>query len=63
MVSSTIPPDAPRNQMLLRRYFRVTFEQELNAVFDPQCYIASENGQKRPNFGGDFLCEHLAEGL
>lgn len=41
--------------MLLQRYFRVTFEQDLNAVFDPGCYIASENGQKRPNFGGFLM--------
>lgn len=54
-VSSAIPPDEARNQMLLRCYFRVTFDFDLNAVFNPGCYIASENGQKRPNFGGDFL--------
>jgi len=33
----------------------------LNAVFEPQCYIATENGQKRPNFGGGFFRRFLFE--
>lgn len=41
--------------MLLRRYFRVTLEHDLNAAFELWCYIASENGQKRPNFGGFLM--------
>lgn len=45
--------------MLLSCYFRVTFDLDLNAVFNPRCYIASENGQKRLNFGGDFLCVQI----
>lgn len=53
-----MPPDAARNEMLLQCYIRVTFGNSLNAVFNPQCYIATENGQKRPNFGGDF-CVYL----
>lgn len=36
-------------------YLRVTFEPDLNAVFDLRCYIASENGQKRSNFGGFLI--------
>lgn len=58
-----MPPDALRNQMLLRRYFCVTFNADLNAVFEPICYIATENGQKRPNFGGDVFMRISYESL
>lgn len=57
-----MPPDAARNEMLLQCYIRVTFGNSLNAVFNPQCYIATENGQKRPNFGGDF-CAYTSFGM
>lgn len=57
-----MPPDAARNEMLLQCYIRVTFGNSLNAVFNPQCYIATENGQKRPNFGGDF-CAYTFFGM
>ena len=44
-------PEALQNEMLHRRYFRVTFDCTSNAVFERQCYIALKNGNKPPDFG------------